>query len=103
MTKQNDELLIVGDLAERLGVRYSTIKYYSQLGLIPFTTPEGKKYKYYKIDEVKPRLADIERLKNKGYKVADIVKLYANEGKLASNVDITLLNLTAIKTCKGGK
>ena len=42
-------------------------------------------------------LADIERLKATGHKMADIVRLYAEQGKLANDTDITLLNLNKLK------
>ena len=32
-------------------------------------------------------------LKRKGYKMLDIVKLYASQGKLADDIDLTLLNI----------
>ena len=38
-------------------------------------------------------LADIDKLKRKGYKMLDIVKLYASQGKLADDIDLTLLNI----------
>ncbi len=96
MTKQDekDKLLTQGKLAEKLGVRYSTIKYYTQLGLLPYEQPNGSYYKYYDPKKIKPILADIDSLKAKHYKMVDIVKLYAEKGKLSDDVDLSLLNLT---------
>ena len=92
-TMQDEQALLQGDLADKLKVRASTIKYYTQLGLLPYEC-KGKGYRrYYKPSVVKPILADIEKLKAKGYKMLDIVKLYASKGKLADGVDLTLLNL----------
>ena len=89
--------LLQSDIADALGTRASTIKYYTQLGLLPYTSGGTRKSRYYTIEQVKPVLADIERLKAKGLKMADIVKLYAEQGKLAGDVDVTLLNLAKLK------
>lgn len=90
---QDEKPLLQGDLADKLKVRASTIKYYTQLGLLPYECKGANYRRYYKVSEVKPILADIDKLKRKGYKMLDIVKLYANQGKLADDVDLTLLNL----------
>lgn len=90
---QNEQALLQGDLADKLKVRASTIKYYTQLGLLPYECKGANYRRYYKVSEVKPILADIDKLKRKGYKMLDIVKLYASQGKLADDIDLTLLNL----------
>ena len=89
--------LLQSDIADALGTRASTIKYYTQLGLLPYTSGGTRKSRYYTITGVKPVLDDIERLKAKGLKMADIVRLYAEQGKLAGDVDVTLLNLAKLK------
>lgn len=90
--------MLQSDIADALGTRASTIKYYTQLGLLPYTSGGIRKSRYYTIADVKPVLADIESLKAKGSKIADIVRLYAEQGKLAADTDITMLNLTKLKT-----
>lgn len=92
--------MLQSDIADALGTRASTIKYYTQLGLLPYTSGGQRKSRYYTIAEVKPVLADIEQLKAKGHKMADIVRLYAEQGKLANDTDITLLNLNKIINTK---
>jgi DNA-binding transcriptional MerR regulator len=87
----------VSDLADKLRVRASTIKYYTQLGLLPYEVKGKGRNRLYDIEPCKAVLKDIERLKKKGYKMTDIVKLYAEQGKLANGVDLQLLNLTKIK------
>ena len=89
----DEQPLLKGDLADKLNIRASTIKYYTQLGLLPYECKGANYRRYYKVSEVKPILADIDKLKRKGYKMLDIVKLYATQGKLADDVDLTLLNL----------
>ena len=89
----DEKALLQADLADKVGVRVSTIKYYTQLGLLPYECKAKGCRRYYKVSEVKPILDDIEKLKAKGYKMLDIVKKYASQGKLANDIDLTLLNL----------
>lgn len=90
---QDEQTLLQGDLADKLKVRASTIKYYTQLGLLPYECKGANYRRYYKTSAVKPVLADISKLKLKGYRMLDIVKLYASQNKLADGIDLTLLNL----------
>ena len=89
----DEKPLLQGDLADKMGVRASTIKYYTQLGLLPYEAKGANYRRYYRASEIKPILADIEKLKSKGYKMLDIVKLYASQGKLCDDIDLTLLNI----------
>lgn len=86
-----------GELADLLRVRPSTVKYYTNLGLLPYEVLGKGKNRLYDVEACKARFKDINRLKKKGYKMTDIVKLYAEQGKLASTVDLQLLNLTKIR------
>lgn len=98
--KEPSQLLSQSDLADAVKVRPSTIKYYTQLGLLPYRTNGGRTRRRYSVEAVGPVLKDIERLKHKGYKMSDIVKLYAQDGKLANGADVTLLNLTKLNNDK---
>ena len=86
-----------GELADLLKVRPSTVKYYTNLGLLPYEVLGKGKNRLYDVEACKTAFKDINRLKKKGYKMTDIVKLYAQEGKLAGGVDLQLLNLTKIR------
>ena len=102
MTKPDpNQPILQADLADALSIRQTTLKYYTQLGLLPYETKGKGKARYYKISECKPILADIKKLKTKGYKMVEIVAEYASQGKLAHGVDLTLLNLATMD--KGGK
>lgn len=85
------------ELADLLKVRPSTVKYYTNLGLLPYEVLGKGKNRLYDVEACKTAFKDINRLKKKGYKMTDIVKLYAEQGKLASTVDLQLLNLTKIR------
>lgn len=85
------------ELADLLKVRPSTVKYYTNLGLLPYEVLGKGKNRLYDVEACKTAFKDINRLKKKGYKMTDIVKLYAEQGKLAGGVDLQLLNLTKIR------
>jgi len=65
-TKNNPqkELLTPSELAEASGLRYSTIKFYSQIGILPFEQAGKRLTRRYKEKEAIRRLEKIARLKN---------------------------------------
>ena len=67
------ELLKMTELAELNGVRYSTIKYYSELGLLPFEQRGKRLAKYYPAKEASQRIKEILRLKEKGQSITEII------------------------------
>jgi DNA-binding transcriptional MerR regulator len=67
------EFLKMSELAELNGVRYSTIKFYSELGLLPFEQKGERLAKYYPAKEASKRLQDILKLRGKGKTIPDII------------------------------
>lgn len=67
------EFLKMSELAELNGVRYSTIKFYSELGLLPFEQRGKRLAKYYPAKEASQRLKEILRLRKKGQSIPDII------------------------------
>ena len=67
------EFLKMSELAELNGVRYSTIKYYSELGLLPFKQYGKRLAKHYPAKEASKRLKEILRLREKGQTIPDII------------------------------
>ena len=67
------DFLKMSELAELNGVRYSTIKFYSELGLLPFEQQGKRLAKYYPIKEASQRLKEILKLKTKGLTIPDII------------------------------
>lgn len=63
----------MSELAELNGVRYSTIKYYSELGLLPFEQHGKRLAKYYPAKEANQRLKEILRLRERGKTIPDII------------------------------
>jgi DNA-binding transcriptional MerR regulator len=67
------EFLKLAELAELAGVRYSTIKYYSELGLLPYEQRGDRLAKYYPRIEATQRLKEILKLRKQGKTLTDII------------------------------
>lgn len=67
------EYLKLSELAELCDVRYSTIKYYSELGLLPYQQQGERLAKYYPSKQASKRVKDILRLRGKGKSVPEII------------------------------
>jgi len=67
------DFLKMSELAELNGVRYSTIKFYAELGLLPFEQKGKRLAKYYPAKEASQRLKDILKLRGKGKTISDII------------------------------
>lgn len=67
----SNQLMRIGDLAERTDNTPQTIRYYEQLGLIVPTEREGRGYRYYNEDAV-TRLQKIATLKQIGLSLEEI-------------------------------
>jgi len=70
------EFVRQSELAELNGVRPSTVKYYSELGLLPYQQHGERLGKFYNRIEVSKRLKEILELKNKGKTINEIVSEY---------------------------
>lgn len=82
-------------IADKVGVRPSTIKYYTQLALLPYEQNGAGGHKRYDLVEVKERLALIQKLKAMGLNMNAIIKQLAKEGKLYGEPDLFAINLTS--------
>ena len=67
------DFLKMSELAELCGVRYSTIKFYAELGLLPYEQQGKRLAKYYPAKEASQRLKEILRLKEKGKSIGEII------------------------------
>jgi DNA-binding transcriptional MerR regulator len=81
-------------LADKLGVRPSTIKYYTQLALLPYEQNGAGGHRRYELDPVKERMELIAKLKAKGLNINGIIKQLAKEGKLYGEPELCAINLT---------
>jgi len=73
------EFLRLSELAELCGVRYSTIKYYSELGLLPFEQRGKRLAKYYPAKEASQRLKEILKLRDKKQTIPEIINNLINK------------------------
>ena len=73
------EFLKMSELAELNGVRYSTIKFYSELGLLPFEQKGERLAKYYPAKEASKRLQEILKLREKGKTIPDIINRFISK------------------------
>ena len=69
------ETLIISKFAELNNVRYSTIKFYSELGLLPYEQKGGRLARYYPVKEASKRLKEILALRAKGKSIPDIINI----------------------------
>uniref|UniRef100_UPI003260302C MerR family transcriptional regulator n=1 Tax=Clostridium sp. NkU-1 TaxID=1095009 RepID=UPI003260302C len=60
------EFVTIGELVRLTGMRYSTIKFYSELGIIPCEQKDIKLTKYYNRELTVKLLNEIKHLREKG-------------------------------------
>jgi DNA-binding transcriptional MerR regulator len=67
------ELVKVSELAEINRVRYSTIKFYTELGLLPFEQKGARLAKFYPRVKASERLREILKLRERGKSIAEVI------------------------------
>jgi len=73
-----NNVLTIGELAEVSGTRLTTLKYYTEIGILPFNQ-EGKRLtRKYKEKEALKRLEKIKELKEKRLTIKEIIE-YLNK------------------------
>lgn len=72
---QNSEYVTIGELVRLTSVRYSTLKYYTEEGILPFEQAEEKLTRRYNRIESINRILLIRDLRNNGKTISDIKKL----------------------------
>lgn len=66
------EYVTIGELVRLTGVRYSTLKFYTEESMIPFEQEEENLTRRYKRVETINRIAFIKKLKSEGYSIPQI-------------------------------
>ena len=79
--KKGKNPLTTSELAEASGVRYGTIKYYSQIGILPFEQVGERLRRYYSKKEALKRFNEIQRLKDKRLTIKEIIKHFKDKRK----------------------
>lgn len=73
---QQAEVVTIGELVRLTGVRYSTLKFYTEEGLLPFEQAEENLTRRYRRTESMARIAEIKALRAEGKTIPEIKKLY---------------------------
>lgn len=73
---KKDIFLSIGELAKVSGVRQSTLKYYTEIGILPFTQEGERLLRKYKKDKVLNRLEEIKKLKEKRLTIKEIINYF---------------------------
>lgn len=66
------ELLKISELSKVTGIRYSTLQYYSEIGLLPYEQEGERMAKRYDKETVIKIYKEVQKLKDKGMKIDEI-------------------------------
>ena len=66
------EVVTIGELVRLSGMRYSTLKYYSEVGLLPFAQEDKGLTRRYLREPALERLAEILQLREDGLSLKEI-------------------------------
>ena len=69
------EYVTIGELSRLTGCRYSTLKFYTEEGMLPFEQEEEKLTRRYRREESVMRIAYIRKLREEGESIPEIKKL----------------------------
>ncbi|MCL1803066.1 MAG: helix-turn-helix domain-containing protein [Eubacteriaceae bacterium] len=72
---QSSEYVTIGELVRLTGMRYSTLKYYTEEGMLPFKQAEEKLIRRYPREASIKRLALIKKLKSENYSISQIKEM----------------------------
>jgi len=70
---EKSNVLTIGELAEVSGTRLTTLKYYTELGILPFNQEGERLTRKYTEGEALERLEKIKELKEKRLTIKEIV------------------------------
>jgi len=76
-----NNVLTIGELAEVSGTRLTTLKYYTELGILPFSQDGKRLTRKYKKEEALKRLKEIKKLKDKRLTIKEIIKYFNDSFK----------------------
>lgn len=72
---QNSEYVTIGELVRLTDVRYSTLKFYTEEGMLPFEQPEENLTRRYKRKETVERIFKIKEMRDSGKSVPEIKEI----------------------------
>lgn len=71
---QAEEYVTIGELVRLTGARYSTLKYYTEEGMLPFEQEEENLTRRYKRIKAIERIQWIKQMKDDGLSISQIKK-----------------------------
>ncbi|MDZ5253634.1 helix-turn-helix domain-containing protein [Clostridium sp. LIBA-8841] len=72
---QNSDFVTISELVKLTGMRYSTLKYYTEEGLLPFEQIDNRLVRRFPREEVIKRIEEIKELKANGLTIEGIKKI----------------------------
>ena len=75
-TIEKNNILTIGELAEVSGIRQTTIKYYTEIGILPFNQEGERLTRKYTEGEALDRLDKIKELKEKRLTIKEITEYF---------------------------
>lgn len=76
---QQAEYVTIGELVRLTDVRYSTLKFYTEQGLLPFEQAEQNLTRRYRREESVERIELLRRLREEGKSVGEIKEMLRGE------------------------
>lgn len=76
---KDDTILTIGQLAKISGIRQSTLKFYTEIGILPFDQDGKRLIRRYKKDEALSRLNEIKKLKDNKMTIKEIVEYFISK------------------------
>ena len=73
------EYVTIGELVRITASRYSTLKFYTEEGMLPFEQEEENLTRRYKREVTVKRIEEIKRLKSEGKSIQWIKEILCNE------------------------
>jgi len=80
-TIEKNNILTIGELSEVSGTRLTTLKYYTELGLLPFNQDGERLTRKYEKEKALERLEKIKELKKKRLTIKEIVEHFSRATK----------------------
>lgn len=79
---EQSEYVTIGELVRLTGVRYSTLKFYTEEGMLPFEqAEENLTRRYRRVDSIE-RIAYIRQLRGQKMTIPEIKTLLKQDGKV---------------------
>ena len=76
---QKSEYVTIGELVRLTEVRYSTLKFYTEEGMLPFEQAEENLTRRYRREETERRILEIKRLREVGKSMSEIKAIMCPE------------------------